>query len=751
MEGGLAGTVAVVGFPNVGKSTLVNRLTGTRQAVVHETPGVTRDRKEVVCEWNGKRFLLVDTGGVDIVDPSPITRSIADQARAAIAEADLILFVVDARAGVMPGDEELAAILRTSNKPVLLLANKIDDPSQDALSYEFHRLGLGDPLPISAAPRPRHRGPPGRVVSRLPGAAREEAGEDAIRVAILGRPNVGKSSLLNAILGEERVIVSETPGTTRDAIDTVFRRGERTFVLVDTAGLRRHRRQRQGIEYYSELRALQAAERADVALVVIDVEEGVVDQDLAVADVARRAHNATLVVLNKWDIGTVGIEDVRPRLEARLRQRPPIVAASAKTGRGIGRMLDRIEELFDRSSSRITTAELNKFLGELKEARQPPARSGKRLNMLYGTQIQTRPPRFRVVVNDPGADDPRLRLLGREPAPGALRPRGRPGRDRLRARANESHRHRRRLVGTAFARLLADRGHEVALAVRDPEQARAIAETGRNQRYLPDVDVSDVTAVALPEIPDADVLVMAVPSHAFGEVAAGSPGGHAGAQPGQGARPGHGPTLSTLLTGHRAAVLSGPNFAAEIAAGLPGAAVIASEDEELATWLQHEINSQIFRVYVNSDLIGVELCAAAKNVIALAAGGVDGLEAGDNAKAALITRGLAEMARLAAACGARPETFAGLAGMGDLIVTCWSRLGRNRRAGELIARGATAEEAAAEIGQVVEGLTTAPVLRDLAHRLEIELPITEGVCQVLNGVDLLELASALMGRRPREE
>ncbi|HXS46609.1 MAG TPA: NAD(P)H-dependent glycerol-3-phosphate dehydrogenase, partial [Solirubrobacterales bacterium] len=209
--------------------------------------------------------------------------------------------------------------------------------------------------------------------------------------------------------------------------------------------------------------------------------------------------------------------------------------------------------------------------------------------------------------------------------------------------------------------------------------------------------------------------------------------------------------LSTLLEGHPVAALSGPNLAAEIGAGLPGAAVIASDDEELATWLQHEINSQIFRVYVNSDLIGVELCAAAKNVIALAAGGVDGLEAGDNAKAALITRGLAEMARLAAACGARPETFAGLAGMGDLIVTCWSRLGRNRRAGELIARGATPEEAAAEIGQVVEGLTTAPVLRDLAHRLEIELPITEGVCQVLTGVDLLELVSALMGRRPREE
>ena len=402
MEGGLAGTVAVVGFPNVGKSTLVNRLTGTRQAVVHETPGVTRDRKEVVCEWNGQRFLLVDTGGVDIVDPSPITRSIVDQARAAIAEADLVLFVVDARAGVMPGDEELAAILRASDKPVLLLANKIDDPSQDALAHEFHRLGLGDPIPVSAVHGLGTGDLLDVVVSRLPGTAREEVGEDAIGVAILGRPNVAKSSLLYAILGQERVIVSATPGTTRDAIDTVFRRGDRTFVLIDTAGLRRKRRQRQGIEYYSELRALQAAERADVALVVLDAEEGVVDQDLAVADVARKAHDATLVVLNKWDVGTVGIEDVRPRLEARLRQRPRIVAASAKTGRGIGRMLDRVEELFDRSSSRIPTGELNRFLGELKEARQPPSRTGKRLNLLYGTQIKTRPPRFRVVVNDPG-------------------------------------------------------------------------------------------------------------------------------------------------------------------------------------------------------------------------------------------------------------------------------------------------------------------------------------------------------------
>jgi glycerol-3-phosphate dehydrogenase (NAD(P)+) len=305
--------------------------------------------------------------------------------------------------------------------------------------------------------------------------------------------------------------------------------------------------------------------------------------------------------------------------------------------------------------------------------------------------------------------------------------------------------------GTAFARLLAERGHEVTLACRDPEQAATIQETGRNPRYLPEFDLGAVRAVPVSDLPDADLIVMAVPSHAFAEVTEALPPGPPVLSLTKGLDPASGNRLSTLLADRRVAALSGPNFAAEIAAGLPGAAVIASEDEELATWLQHEINSMIFRVYVNSDLIGVELCAAAKNVIALAAGGVDGLGLGDNGKAALITRGLAEMARLAAACGARPETFAGLAGMGDLMVTCWSRLGRNRRAGELIAQGATPEEAAAEIGQVVEGLTTAPVLRDLAHRLEIELPITEGVCQVLTGVDLLELVSALMGRRPREE
>jgi GTP-binding protein len=397
----LLGTVAIVGFPNVGKSTLVNRLTESRAAVVHETPGVTRDRKELVAEWAGKRFLVIDTGGVDIADPSPITRSVADQARGAVDDADLVLFVVDARAGITPGDEEVAEILRRAKKPVLLLANKIDDPAQTSVAFEFHKLGLGDPVPFSALHGLGTGDLLDEVVSRLPGAGGMPADESAIRVAILGRPNVGKSSLLNAILGRERVIVSDVPGTTRDAIDTTFVRGDRTFVFVDTAGLRRRRRHRQGIAYYSELRALEAAERADIALVLVDTSEGIVEQDLSVADVARKAQCSTVVVLSKWDITNVTIEDVRPELERRLRQRPPWVAVSAKTGRGIERLLDTIERQFDKYVARVPTAELNRFLADLREARQPPSKNGKRLNLLYGAQVTVRPPRFRISVNDP--------------------------------------------------------------------------------------------------------------------------------------------------------------------------------------------------------------------------------------------------------------------------------------------------------------------------------------------------------------
>ena len=307
--------------------------------------------------------------------------------------------------------------------------------------------------------------------------------------------------------------------------------------------------------------------------------------------------------------------------------------------------------------------------------------------------------------------------------------------------------------GTAFATLLRQRGHAVVLACRDPEQVRAIDEGGRNPRYAPGARLEGIEAATLEHAPLAatELVVLAVPSRAFASVADALPGEAPVLSLTKGLDPGTGERLSTLVRDRPVAVLSGPNMAEEVLDGLPTAAVIASEDEALCLRLQAALNSGTFRVYVNHDLVGVELCAAAKNVIALAAGGVDGLGIGDNAKAALITRGLAEMARLGEAAGAAPETFAGLAGMGDLIVTCWHRSGRNRRAGELIARGHSPADAAAAIGQVVEGLTTAPVLRDLSHRLGIELPITEGVCQVLAGVELSELVAALMRREPTQE
>jgi glycerol-3-phosphate dehydrogenase (NAD(P)+) len=307
--------------------------------------------------------------------------------------------------------------------------------------------------------------------------------------------------------------------------------------------------------------------------------------------------------------------------------------------------------------------------------------------------------------------------------------------------------------GSAFSCMLRDRGHDVTLAARDPEQVAAIHEHGRNPRYMPEADLSGIEAAILAEAPvaDAELVVVAVPSAVFGDVVSALPGTSPVLSLTKGLDPTSGARLSTLVRNRPVAVLSGPNIADEIIRGLPAAAVVASETLELAVLLQVAINSTIFRVYVNEDIVGVELCAAAKNVIALAAGGADGLGLGDNAKAALVARGLAEMRRLAEAAGARPDTFAGLAGMGDLIVTCWAPTGRNRRAGELIAQGATPEEAVARIGMVVEGLTTAPVMRDLSHRLDIELPITEGVCAVLGGGALTELLEQLMRRVPTTE
>ena len=307
--------------------------------------------------------------------------------------------------------------------------------------------------------------------------------------------------------------------------------------------------------------------------------------------------------------------------------------------------------------------------------------------------------------------------------------------------------------GTAFSRVLANREHDVTLACRDAEQARTIEETHRNPRYLTHCDLRAVAATTIEEaaIEDAELVVVAVPSAVYGDVVRALPGDAPILSLSKGLDPATGERLSTLVEGRPVAVLSGPNIADEIARDLPAAAVIASEDEQLALDLQAAITSVTFRVYSNDDVIGVELCAAAKNVIGLAAGGADGLALGDNAKAALVARGLAEMARLAVAAGGKEETFAGLAGMGDLVVTCWSPVGRNRRAGELIAQGAAPAEAVRQIGMTVEGLTTAPVLRDLSHRLGIELPITNGVCTVRGGQPLHELVGDLMRRQPTTE
>src|SRR3954454_20193221 len=293
--------VAVVGYPNVGKSSLVNRLTNSREAVVHERPGITRDRKEIATEWNGRRFTLVDTGGMDTEDPDPISGSIRDQARAALADAQVALFVYDAKAGLRPGDDELADLLRRTKMPVVVAANKIDAARDIPLAAEAHRLGFGEPVAVSAAQGLGTGDLLDRLVELLP-EDDAEVDEDLIRLAIIGRPNVGKSSLVNAFAGSERVIVSEVAGTTRDAIDLPLEVDGRRLVVVDTAGMRRQSKVSESVEYYTTLRSQRAAERADVAVVVCDARDGVTAQDMRIADLAMKAGCATTIVLNKWDL-----------------------------------------------------------------------------------------------------------------------------------------------------------------------------------------------------------------------------------------------------------------------------------------------------------------------------------------------------------------------------------------------------------------------------------------------------------------
>jgi len=401
--------VAVVGYPNVGKSSLINRLTGTREAVVHERPGVTRDRKELECEWNGRQFKLIDTGGVDFEDEDPLAGSIRDQARAGIADAQVAVLVVDARAGVRPGDEEIADLLRRAPLPTIVAANKIDGVADLPLAADFHRLGLGEPLAVSAAQGLGSGDLLDRIVELLPDGEQEpEAG--AIRLAVIGRPNVGKSSLVNRFLGEERVIVSEDAGTTRDAIDMPLMVGDRKLILVDTAGMRRQSKVSDSVEYYTALRSQRAAERADVALVVCDAADGVTSQDLRIAELAMKAGCATAIVLNKWDLFSStrppeeDLDHERARVAEKLRLRPRVLTASAKTGRHLSRLLTEAIALGDRMAGRIPTPELNRFLSEAVQARQPPVgtrrgSSQHRLKLIYMAQIGERPPRFAIQVN----------------------------------------------------------------------------------------------------------------------------------------------------------------------------------------------------------------------------------------------------------------------------------------------------------------------------------------------------------------
>ena len=371
--------VAIVGYPNVGKSSLVNRLTESREAVVHERPGVTRDRKEVRTDWNGRSLTLIDTGGVDLEDRDELARQIQEQARAALADADAAVLVVDARAGLRPGDQEMAELLRRGEMPVLVAANKIDTAADLSLAAEFYGLGLGDPIAVSAAQGLGTGDLLDRITALAPESDDDAGDADVVRLALIGRPNVGKSSMINRFVGSERVIVSPQAGTTRDAIDLPLRYRDRDLVLIDTAGIRRQAKVGDSVEYYTSLRSRRAAERADVALVICDASDGVTSQDLRIAELAMKSGCATALVLNKWDLAEdVDLDHERARVNQKLRLRPRVLTASAKTGRHVDRLLIEAIALADRSRTRIPTPQLNRFLSEVVAARQPPVGAGGR-------------------------------------------------------------------------------------------------------------------------------------------------------------------------------------------------------------------------------------------------------------------------------------------------------------------------------------------------------------------------------------
>jgi GTPase len=398
--------VAIVGRPNVGKSTLFNRIVGGRVAIVESQPGVTRDRLYLDAEWAGRSFVLVDTGGLDFQESGEIIEGVHRQVEQAINEADAVVFVVDARAGLNPDDEEVASIIRRSGKPVILAANKVEDFDFKADMYDFYRLGLGDPIPVSAAQGLNTGDLLDKVVELLPAVPEEEYSPDVIKIAVIGRPNVGKSSLVNAILGEERVIVSDIPGTTRDAIDTLFVLGGKHYVIIDTAGLRRRSRIEEPTEKYSVIRTLRAVDRCDVVLVMLDASSGVTEQDKRIAGYAHDAGKASVLVVNKWDLvekdeKTINRHTEKIRQELVFMKYAPLIFISATTGKRVAKVLELVDFVAEQHATRITTPDLNNLIREATMQNPPPTDKTRRLKILYITQAGVRPPKFVIFVNDP--------------------------------------------------------------------------------------------------------------------------------------------------------------------------------------------------------------------------------------------------------------------------------------------------------------------------------------------------------------
>ena len=403
-----APTVAIIGRPNVGKSTLFNRFIGRREAIVDDRPGVTRDRNFGVVDWNGRQFWLVDTGGLILQAEDSLNRAVRHQVEQAVTESDVVLFLVDVEQGVHPADLEIAQYLRKSQRPVILVANKADQLPVDSRHVAFYELGLGDPFPVSAAVGKSSGDLLDRVVALLPPAGAVTA-EAAIDVAVVGRPNVGKSSLVNRLLGSERLVVAAEPGTTRDAIDTPLRYGDRTLVFIDTAGLRKRSKVDDDIEFYSTLRTARAIERADVCVLVVDAQDGMHVQDLKIANDAWERGAALIVAVNKWDLIEEKDTNTAVRGEREIKGRAPFlefipfIYVSAKTGQRTTKLLELILAVATERDKRIPTHEVNEVLGALVDRQQPPQPVGESVRLLYASQIGTAPPRFAIVSNRPEA------------------------------------------------------------------------------------------------------------------------------------------------------------------------------------------------------------------------------------------------------------------------------------------------------------------------------------------------------------